>query len=108
MNRLFRILASCVFAAVIAFGSVVGGAFAATTPNPANFPLGPGDVKLVEFNPQQSSFTVLYSTTNFQPATITFLGGSCTDTTVQVPSASVDFPKTYSCGQISLGRFTNN
>jgi hypothetical protein len=77
MNRVFRVLASCVFAAVIAFGSVVGGAFAATTPNPSNFSFSGTQSKIVELNPEQSSFTAVYSTPTFQGTTISVLGGSC-------------------------------
>ncbi len=77
MNRLFRVLASCLFATVIAFGSLVGGAFAQATPSPATFSLQVSQSQSVQLNPQQSSFSTVFSTTNLQPATVVVTGGSC-------------------------------
>ena len=52
MNRVFRVLASCVFAVIIAFGTLVGGAFAQTTPEPSEFSLIPTGGQLVKLSPQ--------------------------------------------------------
>jgi hypothetical protein len=107
MNRLFRVLASCLFAAVIAFGSLVGGAFAATTPNPANFQLFPTQSGMVQLNPQIQSFTVLYSTPGFQGTTVSVTGGTCNAQSITIPRGSVGYSNTYSCGSTSLVRFIN-
>ena len=107
MNRVFRVLASCVFAVIIAFGTLVGGAFAQTTPDPSEFSLIPTGGQLVKLSPQIQSFTVLYDAPNFQSATIKVDGGTCNSDSITVPRGSVGYSKTYSCGQASIVFFQN-
>jgi hypothetical protein len=111
MNCGFRVLASCVFAVIIPFGSLVGGAFAQTTPDPAEFSLSANQSQLVKLDPKVPSFTVVYSTPEFQKSTVTVQSGTCLNESITVPRGSLAPPltytKTFSCGQVGIVNFHN-
>jgi len=107
MNRLFRVLASCLFATVIALGSLVGGAFAQTTPSPEDFTMVATQAKIVRLNPQKQSFTATYTTPGFQQSTVSVFGGTCPGKKVTIPQATIGQSNTYSCGSVSLVNFEN-
>ncbi|HLO87067.1 MAG TPA: hypothetical protein VK203_18975 [Nostocaceae cyanobacterium] len=107
MNRLFRILASCVLATVVAFGSLVGGAFAQTTPDPANFTLKALQSQIVKFNPAYFGFSARYTNPTAQPAEIVVSGGGCVDVTNVISAGTVGFNVPYPCGSLVFGTFEN-
>ncbi|HLO87063.1 MAG TPA: hypothetical protein VK203_18955 [Nostocaceae cyanobacterium] len=103
MNRLFSILASCVLAIIIAFGSLVGEGFAQNAASPNKFTISPFQSQIVKFSPVVRYLSFVFEAPNIG-TTVSVKAGPCSENIPIPPTKCFNFDVSI-CGNTAI--FTN-